>query len=68
MVNLDSLTSEESNGFHIEQGVTRRKPLDNVLTVFSLSYELSSSRIQYNRSVYGIFDYLSDIGGLSSAF
>ena len=68
MVNLDSLTSEESNGFHIEQGVTRHIPLDNILTVFSLSYELSSSRIQYNRSVYGIFDYLSDIGGLSSAF
>ena len=66
MFNLDSLTSEESNGFQIKQGVTRRS-LEAIQLVFSLSYELSSTRIQYNRTIYGVFDYLSDIGGLSSA-
>ena len=67
MVNLDSLTSEIMNGFNIESYHSRRLPRYNDLLVFGLSYELSNARIQYNRTVYGVFDYLSDVGGLSSA-
>ena len=45
----------------------RRLPVDNQLLVFGVTYELSSQRIEYSRTVYSIFDYLSDVGGLSSA-
>ena len=31
------------------------------------SYELSSSLKVYHRAVYSVFDYLSDVGGLSGA-
>ena len=36
--------------------------------MFNIRYEVSTSRHLYTRTVYSIFDILSDVGGLISAF
>ena len=36
--------------------------------MFNIRYEISTSRYVFSRTVYSVFDYLSDVGGLISAF
>ena len=60
-------SAEKSNGYVIDHYGMRRLPIDNELTVFGITYELSSDRLHQKRTVYSVTDYLSNIGGLSSA-
>ena len=39
---------------------------DNVNSVFSIVIEADANRITDNRVVYGIFNWMSDVGGFNS--
>ena len=45
----------------------RRLFLQDAKTIFGVTYELNLDRYYQKRTVYSIPDYLSNIGGLSSA-
>ena len=53
------------NGFDIEVTETRLMAYRNNFQN-SITFELSLSRIDITRTVYGFMDFLSDLGGLFS--
>ena len=64
-MNLGFLTADEFTGFTIESHDIRHSK--ESLKKIGVTYELSQSQLLYSRTVYSVFDYLSDIGGLVSA-
>ena len=61
------LATDEIYGFEINQKGYRFLPYKNQFWN-SITYELSQSLLEQTRTVYGIFDFLGDIGGLSTSF
>ena len=64
--NVGNLKIDEETGFYSEITTSRILPYDNRMWN-AITYELSTTRIEYSRIVYSTFDYLRDLGGLFSA-
>ena len=63
---LGGLTSEESEIFNTKFTGFRPIEFDN-LSQFGVVYEVNLDLTSYTRTVYSFLDWVSDIGGLSSA-
>ena len=65
-VNVGSLLIDNVMGFDRFVAPSRILPYKNKMHN-SITYEMSLSRVEYTRTVYGSLDFLRDIGGLFAA-
>ena len=63
---IGDLRSDEIDGFQYESITTRFLPYENTFQN-AITYELSTTRHTYTRTVTTVFDFLGAIGGLFSA-
>ena len=66
IMNVGDLLEDSDEGFYMETMGMRTLPYENLIHN-SITFEMSLARMSYSRSVYGILDFLGDIGGLESA-
>ena len=64
--NVGNLFIDQDDSFNIEQSETRLLPYKNKFWN-AITFEMSLTRHEFTRIVYGFFDFLRDIGGLFSA-
>ena len=65
-INIGNLLEDSDFGFDLETSSFRFLTYDNLMHT-SLTFELSTTRIDYTRTIYSMFDFLGDIGGLHGA-
>ena len=65
-MSLGNLLEDSDNGFNSENSGFRIMPYDNLMQN-SITFELSRTRIDFTRTIYSVFDFLGDIGGLHGA-
>ena len=63
---LGSIFEEIEEGFEIADSSTRLMPYKNNIWN-AITFELSTTRDEYTRTVYGFLDFLRDLGGLYGA-
>ena len=66
MFNVGDLTSFKDESFNIEKSETRLLPYKNKFWN-AITFEMSLTRHEFTRIAYGMFDFLSEVGGLFSA-
>ena len=65
-IDVGDLLEDNDFGFYSEKSGFRILPYDNYMHN-AITFELSRTRIDYTRTVYSVFDFLGDIGGLYGA-
>ncbi len=66
IINMGSLQTEKAFGYLTKRDPSRELPyLNNFHN--SITYEMSLDQTKYFRRVYGILDFLADMGGLFGA-
>ena len=65
-LSVSNFLTEYDEGFTIASGGVR-SIISNNRMQNTITYEVSMKKIEYTRSIYGMLDYLADIGGLFAA-
>ena len=63
---MGNLLIDKDSGFEIETTATRTLPYKNLIWN-AITYEMSNTRQEFTRTVYGFLDLLRDLGGLFAA-
>ena len=65
LLQIGSLTSDSAKFFSITDGKSR--PIWEREDLYMVRYEMSLDKVEHERTVYGILDWLGDVGGLLEA-